>query len=209
MKFLSKLDFKTILIILLGLIILLMRTCGNKIVNPTQTIYVNGKPYELIKRDTFIEYIPKTTVITKKGKDIYHDTTIYIDVTTPVDTLKILKDYHAKNVYNDTLKLNDSLGSIVVQDTITKNLIFSRKYTAKINEKKTKETIYLKEPKKAQLYVGLSTSVTKTDLFKTIGVSGIYKTKQDKMYQLGFGISNDQMLTPYIQGGLFWKIKLK
>ena len=41
-------------------------------------------------------------------------------VNTPIDTLEVLKDYYAKNVFVDEISL-DSLGIVTITDTIHKN----------------------------------------------------------------------------------------
>ena len=54
--------------------------------------------------DTVVQV--KDTTIYKKGKDIRHDSIIYVEVPVDrkIDTAAILKDYFAKVVYRDTLK---------------------------------------------------------------------------------------------------------
>lgn len=213
MKYLLKLDIKVILIIILGLVIVFMRTCdsNNKTKVPTEKVKINGKTYEVIKyvRDTI--YVPKYITIYKRGKDIYHDTTIYVKVPVDVDTAQILRDFYAKNVYNDTIKLEDSLGLVTINDTISQNKILGRNFNAKINQKEIHETLTVKEPPKRQMYVGLNTSVDNYVGLSTIGTSVIYKDKKDKMYQIGVGVNNHNMskLSPYINGGVYWKLKLK
>ena len=106
-----------------------------------QIKYIDGKPYEVIKHTIDTVDIVKTKVVTKKGEDIYHDSTIYVPIPMNVDTLQIIKEYFAKNVYKDTLQLPDSLCSVYVQDTISKNKIESRKYTASVKQRTIKETL--------------------------------------------------------------------
>lgn len=205
-----KLDIKTITIILLLLIILIIKTCNNGNEKSKSTIKIDGKTYEVLKHDTVISYKTNTTIKEKKGKDIYHDTTIYIDVPidVPIDTTAILKDFYAKNVYNDTLWLNDSLGFVTINDTISKNKILNRIFTSKIKEKHTKETLTVVEPPKRQVYFGINAGTTSTDIINNVGISGLYKTKNDKIYQLGIGtIKNNTQVKPYIYGGFYWKIK--
>lgn len=216
MKNLLKLDIKTITIIVLVIIVLLMRTCGGSNSGtgskPTETIKIDGKKYEVLKRDTVVEYKTNTTTITKPGKDIYHDTTIYVNIPTdkPIDSMAILREFYAKNVYSDTLKLNDSLGFVYLRDTISKNKILGRYFKADVKQKHTKETVIVVESSRGQLYFGVNGGLTKTELVKTIGVSSLYKTKNDKIYQLGVGLINGNSdLVPYIYGGIYWKIKLK
>ena len=102
--------------------------------------YVNGKPYEVIKHDIDTTYITKTKIKEVKGEDIIHDTTIFVQIPVDVDSMAIIRAYFAKNVFRDTLKLDDSLGYVTVQDTISQNKILARKYTASVRERTIKET---------------------------------------------------------------------
>lgn len=210
------LNLKNIAIVVLA-IIFFIQYCNPGVIPGGKKIYIEGKPYEVIKHtiDTF--EIEKTKIVTKKGKDIVHEV---IDVDTfllkePVDSLAILKDYLAKVVYKDTLTLPDSLGFIAVTDTIHKNRIEGRTFNAKVKERLVKETLIVKEPAKAQLYYGFNGGFNKADVVSNIGAGVILKTKRDKLYQLGAGISNRVMegntgkLAPYIGAGVYWKIKVK
>ena len=48
-----------------------------------------------------------------------------------------------------------------------------------------------------------------------MGIGLLFKTKDEKIYKVGVGVSNTVIdgtngtLTPYIGGGVYWKIKLK
>jgi len=209
-KFLS---VKNIIIAILSIIILfnLIKGCGGKKEEkPTDTVKINGKKYDVIKKEIDTFYVEKTKVVKKPGKDIYHDTTIYVSVPQNVDTAKILSQYYAKNVYKDTLKLDDSLGFVSVIDTIKENTIHFRTFTAKVREKIIEQKIYLKELPKRQLYFGFEGTFDRAEMFRGVGTGVIYKTKSDKIYKANIGVLNLQNdLSPYINAGLYWKIKLK
>ena len=69
--FLKKLDFKSLLIIALILIILFIKGCGgNHPLTPTKIIKIDGKKYSVLKHTIDTTYISKNTVIYRKGKDI-------------------------------------------------------------------------------------------------------------------------------------------
>jgi len=48
-----------------------------------------------------------------------------------------------------------------------------------------------------------------------VGLGFLINSKSNRIYQLGFGVTNrvidgtNGRLTPYINGGVYWKIKLK
>jgi hypothetical protein len=170
-----------------------------------QIKYIDGKPYEVIKHEIDTVDIVKTKIVTKKGEDIYHDTTIYVSIPINVDTLQIIKDYFAKNVYKDTLQLPDSLGFVAIQDTISKNKVEARKYTANVKQRTIKETLIVKELPKNHIYYGLNMSLNKPDFVNSIGGSLMLQTKTNKIYTLGIGVSSN--LTPIVSTSLYWKLK--
>lgn len=210
------LNLKNIAIVVLA-IIFLIQYCNPGVIPGGKKIYIEGKPYEVIKHTIDTVEVEKTKVVTKKGKDIVHeiiehDTTIKL---IDVDSAAILKDYLAKIIYKDTLVLDGGLGTIALTDTITKNRILGRTWDAKVKERTIKEELIVKEPARAQLYYGFNGGFNKEDVVSNIGAGVILKTKRDKLYQLGAGISNRVVegstgkLSPYIGAGLYWKIKVK
>ena len=106
--------------------------------------------------DTF--YKDTTIIKWKAGKNIIKDTIIYdtIPQLIAADTMAILKDYFAKNIYIDTILLPE--GSVLITDTISKNSISGRGYNAKITQKIIKEVRELRTPApapKGELYWGI------------------------------------------------------
>lgn len=160
-------------------------------------------------RDTIpiIEYL--------EGEDIYHDTTIYIPTLIQVDTLEILKEFYTKTIKLDTIKLNNNQGFIYLIDSISKNNIISRQWSATIKPKIVREPS--PEPPKVrnQVYVGFNGALSQNDWVNSLGTSVLLKTKNDKIFQLGVGVANRTVdgisggFTPFINGGVYWKIKLK
>lgn len=165
-------------------------------------------PGEIV-RDTVseIQYI--------EGEDIYHDTTIYVPTLVQVDTLEILKDFYSKNYKVDTIKLNNNQGFIYLTDTISKNNILSRSWSANIKPRIVREPA--PEPPKVrnQVYFGLTGALSHHDWVNSLGTSVLLKTKDDKVFQLGVGVANRTVdgytgsFTPFINGGVYWKIKIK
>lgn len=204
MNFIKK-NFSLLVIAVLVIIILLQRSCTSTSNGGKEVVKINGKKYEVIKRETDTVRVEVAHNVYKAGKDIYHEVPVYINVPANVDTASILKDYYAMRVYKDTLKLKDSLGYIAVTDSISKNVLLGRTWDAKVNKTTVTNTIYLKELSN-QLYLGGSLGTLKPNNL-TIGANAILKTKKDHMYGLGFGVTSE--LNTYIQGSLLWKISLK
>jgi len=207
---LMKFDLKTLLIIVLGATLLLTRMCSGGGDKPGDIINVDGKDYELLKHKVDTEYVPVEKIVTKKGEDIYHDTTIYVPLPMSFDTMEMIRNYFAMNVFKDSLKLDDSLGFVVVSDTLQMNKIRTRVWESKINKMKITDTKIVKELPKNQVYIGFNTQMNKVDVIGSVGLATTLKTKTDKMYNLNIGLMNTTNGTsPYIGGGLQWKIRLK
>jgi hypothetical protein len=113
------------------------------------------------------------------------------------------------------LVLPDSLGTVSVTDTISQNKIWGRTFDAKVKERTIKETMIVKELPKTQVYYGFTGGFNKEDVVSNVGAGLLVKTKKDKIYQVGVGVANrvtdgtNGTLSPYIGGGVYWKIKFK
>lgn len=208
-----KIDLKVIaVIVLIGVVI--FQQCGgdNTDKKPGETVYIQGKPYEVIKHDIDTFEVVKRDTIEKQGKDIYHDTTIYVTVPQSVDTGAVLKDYYAKKFYRDTLELSDNLGTVVINDSIFKNAILNRKYYTEVSERYIKDMMIVKEAQRNQLYYGGNMGFDKTNFVNSVNAGLILKTKKDRIYQFGVGFMGQPQgtpLSPFVMGGAYWKIKLK
>jgi hypothetical protein len=79
------------------------------------------------------------------------------------------------------------------------------------------DTIYTQIPRKSEAYLGLDVKFDKPNVINIIGLSMLFKNKDDRhMYKLGVGVTNrvddagtEGRLTPFIGGGVYWKLKLK
>jgi hypothetical protein len=203
---LIKKNFNYLVILALVVIIIMQRSCSSTPGSPKEIIKIDGKKYEVVKRETDTIRVEVAHNVYKKGQDIYHDVPVYIDVPANVDTAAILKEYYAMRVYKDTLQLKDSLGYIAVTDSISKNTLLGRTWDAKVNKTVIDNKIYLKELPKNQVYLGASLGFQKPNdvLF---GGNAILKTKNDHMYGIGLGVNSQ--LNTYFQGTMLWKISLK
>lgn len=210
------LNIKNIAIAVL-VVIVLLEIWNPGGVMPGRTIRIDGKKYEVIKHEIDTVDVIKTKVVTKKGDDIYHEVIVEKEVQIPavVDTAALLKNYYSKVLYKDVLVLPDSLGTVAVTDTISQNKILGRTFDAKVRERTIKETTIVKELPKNQVYFGFDGGFNKADVVSHVGTGLILKTKKDKIYQLGVGVANrttdgtNGSLTPYIGGGVYWKIKFR
>jgi hypothetical protein len=210
------LNFKNIAIAAL-IIFVLLEWFNPGGVMPGKKVFIAGKAYEVIKHEIDTVDIVKTKVVTKKGEDIYHETIVEKEVIIPavIDTMALLKDYYSKVLYKDTLVLPDSLGIVALNDTITQNKILGRTFNANVKQRTIKETMIVKELPKTKVFYGLEGGFNKADFVSSVGMGVLINTKKDKILQLGLGVNNKTTdgtnggFTPYVRGGVYWKIKLK
>lgn len=207
-----KIDIKTIIILVLLLIVYFQNCSEDKQEN---IVTVNGKNFGLLKYSLDTVEITNTTKKIVKGDDIYHETFEIDTAFLPlkIDTQQILKDFFAKNIYKDTLILNDSLGYVFIIDTITKNKILERSWVANIKSRTIREETILKELPKNEFYLGINSNLDRVDFLNSLGTGFIIKNKKDNIIQLNIGLTNKQLnntsskFTPYFGGGYYWKLK--
>jgi hypothetical protein len=197
----TKKIFPYIIIAILAIIIFYQKGCSGKKEGPI--INIGGTDYEVIKHDIDTLYQIDTQNFYRKGKDITKIVEVVREIPANIDTLSILRDYYARVFYKDTFKLKDSLGYIVINDTITMNRIFARGFTSYINVPTIKETIYLKEIQ-SLLFLGPAIQLGKSPSF---GGDLHLKTKKDMLIGFGLGFDLNASPSPYFRGSIGWKIK--
>lgn len=173
---------------------------------------------EVIKEvpgESIHDTIPQEVPVYVQGEDIYHDTTIYVPTLVQVDTAEILKGFYVKMFKQDTIKLNNNQGFLYLSDTISQNKIISRTWTANVKPKIVREQAPPPPPIRNQIFLGVDGSWSQKDWVNSLGMGMMLKTKNDKLYHVGIGVANRTVdgtsgeFTPYINGGVYWKIKLK
>jgi hypothetical protein len=184
-------SIQSLLIIILAAVLLYQSQCSRKPdVEPEVIVTIETK-WDTVNV-TQTEYVPKwrTRVVTE------HDT-----IPQDIDTMSILKDYYSKFHYVDTLTL-DTLGYLVLNDTISKNSIMSRSFVSDISIPTTTITkeIYLK---KREFYWGMGLNGDASQL-NYLGGEFMYKNKQRNMFGVGVGVNQD--LQPVLSGRMYWKI---
>ena len=191
--------FKNIqnLLIVVLVIILLLRSCGGdkdiistKISEPTTITKVEIR-YDTIKT-VVNKYIPKW-----RDRIVIKTDTILASI----DTLAILKDYYAKYVYSDTLMI-DTVGYAIINDTITRNSIFSRNVTTNILIPTITQTntVYIN---KSEWYWGLNLTGRSSQI-NYLGGGLLYKSKNKNIYGLGVGVN--ETFQPVISASYYIKI---
>ncbi len=172
------------------------------------TIGVEVSVHDTIPQEVEVE-VEVPVMVEKPVPYAVHDT-----IQTIVDTNLIVNQYlNSKNIFTNTYKFDKKQGSITITDTISNNKIIGRKYTTKITP--IIDTLRMPEPFKRKVFGGVEASFNKPDVVSLVGVGFLINSKSNKIYQLGLGVTNQTTdgtngsFTPYIKGGVYWKIKLK
>jgi hypothetical protein len=202
-----------IIVILIILLFLAFFNPGGHLPNRT-VLKLDSIPYAVSDTVT-IDSLVEVEVEIEVPVEIEVEKRIEVPVLTPVDTNEILKVYFAKIEHKEVLTLPNNVGTVTITDTISKNSIVNRKFISDIKQMIVKDTIYTKEPKKGQMFFGFNGGLNKSNVVSHIGTGLMYKTKEDKIFHVGLGVANRLLdgtsgqFTPYVDGGVYWKIKLK
>ena len=200
-----KIKFSYLVIGILVAIIFLQRSCNGEQRSSTPEPIVTTDTIWKTTHDTVYKNVTvlKKEYIKLQGEQYTSGETI--------DTCKarfqnLLKEHLVRTVYSDTLKL-DSLGTIVVRDTVWLNKLYGkREYIKDYKIPFVTKTITKPEPPKRQLYIG-GNLFGNTNSMQSITPGLLYKNKKDQIYQVNVGISTNGSII-YGVGG-YWKIKLK
>jgi len=184
-------NIQTLLIVVLVVLLFLQRSCSSTPVPEPKVITETVTKWDTVSI-TKTEYIPKW----KTRIETIHDT-----IPSSIDTVAILKDYYAKYFYTDTIQI-DTLGSIVINDTITRNLISMRDVQSNIFIPTTTitNTIYLY---KREFFGGISVGAT-NQAVQNINGELLYINKKRDAYGFGIGLNPD--FQPIFTGRIYWKI---
>jgi hypothetical protein len=202
-------------IILLLVIISVIEFINPKGIMPNRTtLMVDSIPYavhDTISVDSLIEVEVEIEV----PVEVEVEKRVEVPVYQTIDTMEILKVHFAKVQHKEVLTLPNNQGTVTLIDTISKNSIVNRQFIADVKRMIVNDTIYTKEPKKNQLFFGFDGGINKENVVSHIGTGVLFKTKNDKIFHVGVGVANRVLdgtsgtFTPYVDGGVYWKLKLK
>ncbi len=167
----------------------------------------------IYKKDTlwkrYDTVIKKTLVV----KDTIHDSIpVAYDPHPDYDSLKLqynnlLKDFRARNVYEDSLKI-DSFGYVLIQDTLQFNKLGIRSYSSHYKLPTIIDSVIITKqaPSKSDLYYGAGFAGSKVGLdFMHMGL--LYKNKKNHISGVFVAVNPDFKLSYGIQ--TYWKISRK
>lgn len=184
-------NIQTLLVVVLAVLLFLQRGCSSTPPVEPKVITEVVTKWDTVKVEK-TEYIPK----------VVEKVVVNIDTfSAPIDTTAVLKDYYAKYFYTDTIQL-DTLGSIIVNDTITRNLISFRDVQSDIFIPTTTitNTVYLY---KREFYGGVSVGAT-NQAVQNINGELLYVNKKRQAY--GFGVGLNPQWQPVYTVRMYWKI---
>lgn len=193
-------------IAVLVVIILLQRSCTPKY---TPSIATNTKEivYDTIWKDVVKTEYRRLKVFLRDTTYLPGDTIFTAD--SNYDNLKLqyqllAKNYASRNIYRDSIQL-DTLGFIVLTDTLQYNKVQSRSYDH--NYRLPTLIGHVQVQPRRQLYIGGGISIDRSLELSNLQAGLLYKTKKDQIFGLHTGVS--QNLQPYFGGSMYWKIQIK
>lgn len=184
-------NIQTLLVVVLAVLLFLQRGCSSTPPVEPEVITEVVTKWDTVKVEK-TEYVPK----------IVEKVVVNIDTfSAPIDTVSVLKDYYAKYFYTDTIQL-DTLGSIIVNDTITRNLISFRDVQSDIFIPTTTitNTVYLY---KREFFGGVAVGAT-NQAVQNINAELLYVNKKRQAY--GFGVGLNPQFQPVYTVRMYWKI---
>jgi hypothetical protein len=201
-----KTSFFTGIIAVLVVIILLQRACSG----PAKTTPCDSTSTTLIKTDTVYRDVVKTDI--KKVKVFLHDTTYVKETWMVADSnygkLKhqfedLVDLYASRNIYRDTINI-DTIGNLVVIDTITHNNLRLRTYNHNYKIPTITNTVVVPAPPKRQMYIGGALGFGYPITPTSIQAGFLFKDKKDQIYGLHAGIDMNGNITYLLSS--YWKI---
>lgn len=202
-----KTSFFTGIILVLVFIILLQRACTPGCPDPTPPV----KPD--VEVDTAYKYITRTEtkVVTRVKIDTEYVKEPWMIPDTNYDKLKkqyedLVHLYASKNIYRDTIIL-DSIGIVVLTDTVRKNMLALRTYNHdyKIPTIIITKTIPL--PPRRQVYIGGAVGATYPVSISSVQAGMLFKNKKDQIFGLSAGLDTRGVMTYSLSS--YWKISFK
>lgn len=152
-------------------------------------IFLFGKSCSYIKNDpivvTLVDTVYEQKTHTKyiKGDKIPYKVIIDNSHTDTIrDTITIVKEYLTTKVFTDTFSIDSSKFTII--DTISKNTIQGRRFTADIREKTIRITNNIYHPNKNGFYLGVLGDLRRLDNNLGIGLGVGYKSPKNDLFLL-------------------------
>lgn len=201
-----KTSFYTGIILVLVLIILLQRACTPKcpeVSTPEVGVHV----------DTTYKYITRTETktVTKVKTDTQYIREPWMVPDTNYAALKkqfedLVARYASKNIYQDTIKI-DSIGTVVLTDTVLKNQLAFRTYVHNYKIPTVTVTKTIPLPPRRQVYIGGAVGATYPVSISSVQAGMLFKDKKDRVFGISAGLDTRGIMTYSLSS--YWKISFK
>ena len=205
LKGLNKISLSELLIVALLVIILLQRCGGKKtVVEPKifrDTVWVHTDS-TIYSNPKLIKSIPYPVPIDRWNTEYLPDSN-YDKLIKQYTNL--VEKFLVSNVYKDSLHI-DSLGYVLVKDTVSKNMLIGRTFSYDLKYPIIKETRIVPEKKHNQFYIGGLLQGNQITYLDQINIGLLFKNKKDQIYGISAGIDKDGEIQYGVSS--FWKIKL-
>ena len=146
----------------------------------------------IIKSDTTTVYDTAWSVKIEKYPVYKPGITITIHDTswkyTTIDTMAILRDFYAKNVYNDTVWL-DSFGYVCWVDTVTRNKIAARQKSKNYKLPTITKTVTINNYYQQSRQANITAQID--PLTGTIYSGLSYEDRKDRIYHVSAGLNKN------------------
>ena len=158
---------------------------------------------ESVKTDTV--YQTKVTTKWKQGKDIpyviidsVHDSVrLFVH-----DTIRIVSDYMRIYAYSDTIKVDSN--TFVISDTISQNMIQSRRFEANITEKTILTTITKEAKARNSVYLGFRGDLSGSNGLEVLSPGIVLNAKNKALIGLNVDLGLNRQIRYGI--GVYFKI---
>lgn len=162
------------------------------------TVWVHNNNYVVTEPqiiETIIDTIETKTIEYLPSED-------YVELRAQY--LKLKDDYLNKNIFKDSITI-DSLGTLALTDTVTKNKITGRSYAYNFTYPLITNTITMPYKPKNQVYIGGMISGNKDNFINQVDAGLLFKNKKDQIFGIKSGIDTKGQWNVGLQS--YWKIK--
>lgn len=208
-----KISFGNILVAILLVIIAVQYFWPKPTVEPideSQYIKIGSKRHKILMEQVEVRYIPVTTkTIAYKPAIVKFKEPVVIYPKNVIDTAAVVKAFYTQSYYEDIQPI-DSIGTVMIMDTIHGNSIVSRRLQFDYDLPIETISIITETPPVNKVFLGGGININSVD-FVSAGYAGLmFKTKKDKLFGVQIGaVNKENALSPYVGASLYWKIKLR
>lgn len=194
----TKFSSTLIIVILILVLVIFIQQCNNK-------VYEKPKIDTIIKKDTFYLKTQGKTVYVPKPYEVLvpKDSLIYLPDTTKESYkeayFKLAFVHYSKNVYKDTLKIDDSTGLkgyVSILDSVYNNKLLNRNVNYSLTFPKIIQTITITKPEKKKTLWFIGGDVLANYPISNIGVeiNGGFLNKKNQYYEIGVQSWNNELI---------------